>query len=90
MYLHIGNNIVIGTEEIIGIFDVNSLKKEKTFLETFNNLKKNKQIIDISEGKQKSYILINKEGNIGVYISNISSLTLKRRIEEEKYDLNNI
>ena len=82
MYLHIGNNIVISKEEIIGIFDIESLKNGKNFLMNYNNIKNTNNFIDISEGKEKSYIIIKKEENIIVYISNISSLTLARRINE--------
>lgn len=89
MFLHIGNNIVIDTREIIGIFDINSLKKGKEFYKMHQELKKNKQVMDFSDGNEKSYILLKKGEKIMTYISNISSLTLSKRIKEKKLDFCN-
>ena len=83
MYLHIGNNIVIDTRQIIGIFDINSLKKQKAYYKIYEELNKNKRVVDSSGGSKKSFILLKKEQNIMAYISNISSLTLAKRIKEK-------
>lgn len=79
MYLHIGNNIMIDKQEIIGIFDYENLKKNKTFQTAVEKIKKEGKVEDISEGNQKTIILIKKEDKMKAYVSNISSNTLAKR-----------
>ncbi len=61
MYLHIGSDMMLQTDSIIGIFDVSTVK---TFFPPTAN-------------KYSSGILTDK----GLFFSEISSLTLKKRAE---------
>ena len=79
MYLHICKNIIIKTENIIGIFDMNTIKETQAFQNIYIELKENKQIIDISENNEKSFILTNENKKNKGYISNISVSTLEKR-----------
>ncbi len=82
MYVHIGKDIVINSNNIITILDIESLEKKKNLEEVLQNLKISDKIIDVSEGNKKSLIIIKKdEENIG-YITNISSITLTKRTEK--------
>ena len=82
MYVHIGKDIVINSNNIITILDIESLEKKKNLEEVLQNLKISDKIIDVSEGNKKSLIIIKKdEENIG-YITNISSITLAKRTEK--------
>lgn len=72
MYIHIGNNYMIEEKKIIGIFN----------LKNCDNIKKmvtNDNIIDISKGKQKAFVLIKDKEMLKGYISNISATTLAKR-----------
>lgn len=83
MYLHIGKNIILKTKDIIGIFDIN-IQKSKEISNIVGQLAEKNQITDVSDGIKKSLILI-KDGNIVKgYLSNISSVTLAKRAEENK------
>lgn len=83
MYLlHIGKDIVIDENEIIGIFDLEGLKKTKVGKEFLENMKEN--LIKIEE-KEKSLILIKKNERIKGYISNILSVTLEKRCTEKSF-----
>ena len=82
MYVHIGKETIIKSEEIIAILDIESLEKKKNLEEVLQNLKISDNIIDVSEGKKKSLVIIHKENkNLG-YITNISTTTLGRRAEK--------
>ena len=82
MYVHIGKEIVINSENIIAILDIESLEKKKKLEEVLQNLKISDNIIDVSEGKKKSLVIIHKENkNLG-YITNISTITMGRRAEK--------
>lgn len=74
MFLHLGADIVVPLRDVIAITDLKSGKLgiNKAFLDKMQDEKK---IIDVSEKKAKSFIITGK----AVYISAISSLTLKKR-----------
>lgn len=80
MYVHIGKDIILNSKDIIGIFDIDTLKKSNSYDYILNNLLDN--IVDISNGKPKSLILVNNKENIG-YISNILSSTIGKRINKK-------
>lgn len=83
MYLlHIGKDIVIDENEIIGIFDLEGLKKTKVGKEFLENIKDD--LFKIQE-KEKSLILVKKNEKIKGYISNILSVTLEKRCTEKLF-----
>ncbi len=79
MYVHIGKDIVINSEKIISILDIESLEKKKNLEEVLQNLKISDNIIDVSEGNKKSLIILEKNDKIFGYITNISSSTIAKR-----------
>lgn len=76
MYLHIGKDYVIDENNIIGIFNMEAIKKSREYEHLYENIKDN--IVDISGGVQKTLILVKNKNTKG-YITNISSTTLKKR-----------
>lgn len=85
MFVHIGNNNTVLTEEIITILDkdtVESSKVTRDFVESFfkNNLVLNSDVEDI-----KTYIIVevkDKDKKQGLYTSNISSQALYKRMNK--------
>ena len=74
MFLHLGADVVVPLRDVIAITDLKSGKSgiNKEFL---NKMQDDKKIVDISENNGKSFIITNKK----IYLSAISSLTLKKR-----------
>jgi len=74
MFLHLGADTVIPLRDVIAI---NDLKPGKSGInkEFIKKMQDEKKVIDISEKKAKSFILTKDR----VYLSAISSLTLKKR-----------
>ena len=66
--------------EVIAILDIRN-KKSAAYRHYMVEKKLDKPIIDLADGDPSSYVLTNKT----VYLSNISSLTLKKRAEEEMH-----
>lgn len=79
MYVHIGKETIINTENIIAILDIESLEKKKDFEEVLQNLKISDNIIDVSEKNRKSLIIVSKNNKNYGYITNISTTTLGKR-----------
>lgn len=77
MYLHIGSNIILKKEEIIGIFDYSEMQENKISSKFLEKIKNN--IITNETQIEKSIILTNEKGITKGYLSNISSITLLKR-----------
>lgn len=83
MFVHLGNETVINSKDIIGIFDMESTTVSKN---TRIFLKKNQKRADIktvSYELPKSFILTGKKnsGNTRIFISPLATSTLLKRIE---------
>ena len=79
MYVHIGKDVVINSDNIISILDIESLEKNKKLENILQNLKISDNIIDVSDKNKKSLIILEKNNKIIGYITNISSSTLAKR-----------
>ena len=75
MYLHIGKNVLLRKEELIGVFSVDSLKKDSKGKKYLNALEQEGNFQDISDGKWSSVVLTDDR----VFITRISSATLLQR-----------
>ena len=83
MYVHIGKDTVINSDHILAIFDVKTLEKKNSLENICKNLKISDKIVDVSEENKKSFILIEKSKETRGYISNISSITIKKRMSNK-------
>jgi len=81
MYLHLGNNAVIASEEVIGVFDVDKTTVFKVNRNYLLNIEKRGKIITVTKDLPKSFIVCLKEGDDSekVYLSALLSSTLLRR-----------
>lgn len=76
MYLHIGNNDMVLIRNVIGVFDITRLKESKHNKKFINKLSE-KEIKD-----NKTMVLTMENGLLKPYYTNISVMTLKKRIEK--------
>ncbi|MCE5285251.1 MAG: DUF370 domain-containing protein [Pelosinus sp.] len=74
MFLHLGADTVVLLKNVVAIADLKMVKSNinNDFLE---NMRANKLVIDISDNNAKSIVIADEV----VYLSAISSLTLKKR-----------
>ena len=80
MYLHIGKDYIIKNKDIIGIFNINYIKNTKEYKKMYNDLDENNSLINVSQEKEKTFILTeNKKNSIG-YITNIGVNTISKRL----------
>ncbi len=79
MYLHLGQNSVINTEEIVGIFDMDTTTVSKHTRDFLSNAEKKGDVVYVSTELPKSFIVANDKT---VYISQISPATLLLRAEK--------
>lgn len=77
MFVHLGGDTVIAVRKVVAICDLEMARQARCNEEFLRTLKDRGRVIDISEGKEKSFVVTDD----GVYISQISALTLKKRAE---------
>ncbi len=81
MYLYLGQNTVINTKNIIGIFDLdNATVKKSTRNFLFSAEKEKKTVTVIGEDLPKSFIVAEKGNEKIIYISQISTKTILKRL----------
>lgn len=80
MYLHLGNDTIIKTNEIIGIFDLDNTTVSKKTRDFLYSLEKNNQVTTVSNELPKSFVVC-YNGKTSVYINQLSSKTVSKRIK---------
>ncbi len=81
MYIHIGQNKVVQTKDIVGIFDLDSATIKKTTRNYLTSCEKNGKVCTVSNELPRSFAVCANPGGAAekVYISPISSVTLLKR-----------
>ena len=82
MYLHLGQDTVIKTENIVGIFDLENTTVSRTSREYIALMQKKEKIINVSMEMPKSFVVcVDEKKNLSIYISQLSSSTLLKRFK---------
>lgn len=79
MYLHLGNETVILKSSIVGIFDIETTSVSKITRWFLTNSENELKVTNVSNELPKSFVLCQQGEETRVYISQISTATLKRR-----------
>ena len=82
MYIHLGADIVINSDEVVGIFDLDNTTVRRTTKDFLKNAQQNKNIVENPGIFPKSFIVCKRKNCERIYLSGISSLTLRKRIQE--------
>ena len=84
MYLHIGNNRIIRTGSIVGIFEMDNATVSMVTRNFLSNMQKDYLVEAASYEIPKSFILYEEHGECKVCFSPLSVSALKGRITEKK------
>lgn len=84
MYLYLGQDTVVSTDDIIGIFDLENTSMSGLTRAFLAGAQKSGQIVEVSAELPKSFVVCGSgsrraRGKAGVYLSQISPSTLKKR-----------
>ena len=79
MYLHLGNDVVVQTQHIIAMFDLDACTVSKKTRDFLANAQKQCQVVNVSYELPKSFVVCRKNGETIVYISQLSTKTLNKR-----------
>ena len=78
MYLHLGSDISVHVDEVVGIFDIERVTVDKYMKDYLSYCQKHSKIYYVSLDMPKSIVICSDI----VYITNVSCLTLKKRVAE--------
>ncbi len=80
MSLHLGQDVTVNKDDIVGIFDMDTSTVSKTTRDYLWAAEKSGKVVNVSTELPKSFVVcIDKAGKTTVYISQISSATLLKR-----------
>ena len=81
MYLHLGQETVVKTRDVVGIFDMDTSTVAKSTRDFLNRKEKEKEVITVTFELPKTFVITNKKKSKKslVYISQLSSATLQKR-----------
>lgn len=78
MYLHLGQDYIVNTRDIIGIFDLDACSVSSRTREFLNRAEKEGAVVSLSDDVPKSFVLTDFPMDT-VFLSPISAKTLQRR-----------
>lgn len=79
MYLHLGQDTIVRTDSIIGVFDMDNSTVSKHTKSFLTKAQKENRVVNVSMELPKSFVVCEEKGIKTVYISQIAPSTLLRR-----------
>ena len=87
MYLHLGQSVVVPYRDVIGIFDLDNSSYSHLTRSFLERAEKAGRVVSVSGEMPKSFALCKKKGEEPmVYLSQLSSATLKGRMEGRGFE----
>ena len=83
MYLYLGQDTVIRTRDIIGIFDLDNTSISKLTRAYLARAQRENRVVEVTGELPKSFVVCSgRSGSLTVYLSQISPATLLKRANE--------
>lgn len=82
MYLHLGQDTVVRTGSIIGVFDLDNTTVSKHTRAFLTKAQQEGRVVNVSAELPKSFILCAEEGVQRVYLSQLAPVTLLKRSKQ--------
>ena len=79
MFIHLGQDTVVRSKDVIGIFDMDNTTVSKNSRDFLAKAEKRGEVINVSYELPKSFIITSENKKNRAYISQISSSTLQKR-----------
>lgn len=81
MVLHLGNDVMVNTGDVVGIFDADSATVSQITKKYLSGKDREGAIVFAKEEIPKSFVLYKKNGKYEICFSQLSSATLVGRID---------
>ena len=81
MFVHLGKDYTVNSKNIIAIFDIENTSTSKITRQFLVDMSKKNKVIYVNEDLPKSFVLVKENKDSIIYVSSLSSATLKKRSE---------
>lgn len=85
MYLHIGNGKSVKTENVIGIFDLDTATVSSVTKKFMSKKQKSNDVEYMDSDLPRSFLLVEEKKQYKVKLSRISTVGLKTRMEADPF-----
>ena len=80
MYLHLGNDVVVRKDEILGVFDLDNTSQSIVTRNYLSAAEKSGSLVNAAGAElPKSFVVCSRDGKQTVYLSQLNSSTLLKR-----------
>lgn len=79
MYLHLGNETVVRTADVIGIFDLDKTSTGPITREFLRTAEQRLQVTNVAADLPRSFVVCLDDAGMRIYLSQIAAPTLQRR-----------
>ena len=86
MYLHLGQSVVVRQKDIIGIFDLDNTSSSFRTRKYLEQVEREGRMVVVTDDLPKSFVICHKDGQETVYLSQLSSATLRGRAENNSFE----
>lgn len=86
MYLHLGQNVLVPMDTVIGVFDIDNTTQSHVTRAFLSRAEKEGRIVNICDDIPKSFAICEEKGKTTVYLSQLSSATLLKRSETFSFE----
>lgn len=84
MYIHAGNNLIVNSKDVIGIFDTDNTTVSVRGRDFLPRAQRSGILIASTEELPASFIVTGKKNNIKIYLSSLSPRVLSSRAKKSK------
>jgi hypothetical protein len=82
MYLHLGQAVMVPSESVVGIFDLDNTTASKITQKFLEGAQDASCLVNIAEDIPKSFVVCRERDRTTVYLSQLSTQTLLRRASD--------
>jgi len=79
LYLHLGADTIVRKTDVVGIYDLDNCSASHITRDFLRRAEQGGKVVGLSEELPKSFILVETQGQITVYLSQLSTATLQKR-----------
>jgi hypothetical protein len=81
MYLHLGGQVVVPFDSVIGVFDLDTTTTSKNTRKYLERAETEGNIVSVSDELPRSFVVCEEKEKTTVYLSQISAQTLLKRTD---------
>ena len=86
MYLHLGNNVIVRKESVIGVFDLDTVSWAHRTRETLKMVEQAGQVENAAEDLPRSLVICSLGSGQRYILSQLSSSTLEKRFKQKEME----